>query len=139
VIFYGHGESATDRARHLLALRDLQQVTGGFTELVPMAMPHAADDDHRSVHAVARLLLRGHIDHIQAAWTRLGAEGTVLALRSGADDLGGTLLDGNCYPEAGVEYGKEMTVERAHGVARSLGRQLRQRTTTYAIPRGATW
>jgi 7,8-didemethyl-8-hydroxy-5-deazariboflavin synthase CofG subunit len=139
VIFYGHGESATDRARHLLALRDLQQVTGGFTELVPMAMPHAADDDHRSVHAVARLLLRGHIDHIQAAWTRLGAEGTVLALRSGADDLGGTLLDGNCYPEAGVEYGKEMTVERAHGVARSMGRQLRPRTTTYAIPRGATW
>jgi FO synthase len=63
----------------------------------------------------------------------------VLALRSGADDLGGTLLDGNCYPEAGVEYGKEMTVERAHGVARSFGRQLRQRTTTYAIPRGATW
>jgi 2-iminoacetate synthase ThiH len=85
----------------------------------------------RAVHAVTRLVLHGSINHVQAPWTRLGAEITALALRSGADDLGGTLLDGRVLPEAGVEHGHEMTIDHAQRIARGLGRSLRLRTTTY--------
>jgi 7,8-didemethyl-8-hydroxy-5-deazariboflavin synthase CofG subunit len=133
VMFYGHGETAADRAGHLMTLRALQERTGGFTELVPMPMPDATERDHRAVHAVSRIAMHGAIPHIQAAWTRLGPEGALLALRSGADDFGGVLLDGRVVPEAGVEHGQELTVPAAQRMARTLGRHLRLRTTTYGI------
>src|SRR6185437_3343427 len=118
VMVYGNGESAADRVGHLRRLIDLQASTGGFTEFVPMpavgslagatgsAGPES--DEHRRVHSVARLMLHGHIDHIQAPWTRLGFAEAALMLQSGADDLGGTLFDGRVLPEAGVEHGHEL-------------------------------
>ncbi|WP_078700199.1 7,8-didemethyl-8-hydroxy-5-deazariboflavin synthase CofG [Aeromicrobium choanae] len=135
VLFYGHGESPLQRVRHLRRLRQIQADTGGFNELVPMAFPGGdhSPDEHRAVHAVARLLLHGSISHVQAAWTRLGVEGAIDVLRSGADDLGGTLYDGRVVPEAGVEYGQELTIPAAERIARTLGRQLRLRTTTYGV------
>ncbi|WP_269305563.1 7,8-didemethyl-8-hydroxy-5-deazariboflavin synthase CofG [Aeromicrobium sp. HA] len=137
VLFYGHGESPLQRVRHLRRLRAIQSDTGGFNELVPMAFPGGDhdEDQHRAVHAVARLLLHGSISHVQAAWTRLGVDGATVVLRSGADDLGGTLYDGRVLPEDGVEFGRELTVEAAERIARSLGRQLRLRTTTYGVAR----
>lgn len=134
VMFYGHGETLPQRVAHLRRLRALQDETGGFTEFVPMPLPGTAVDldDARAVHAVARLMLHGSINHHQAPWTRLGVEGAAAALRSGADDLGGTLLDGRVLPEAGIEFGRELPVEAARRLARSLGRTLRLRTTTYA-------
>ncbi|WP_286931460.1 MULTISPECIES: 7,8-didemethyl-8-hydroxy-5-deazariboflavin synthase CofG [Aeromicrobium] len=135
VLFYGHGETPLQRVRHLRRLREIQADTGGFNELVPMAFPDGdhSPDQHRAVHAVARLVLHGSIGHVQAAWTRLGVEGATEVLRSGADDLGGTLYDGRVAPEAGVEDGQELTVPAAERIARSLGRQLRLRTTTYGV------
>jgi 7,8-didemethyl-8-hydroxy-5-deazariboflavin synthase CofG subunit len=132
-MFHGHGETLLQRVRHLRTLRALQDRTGGFTEIVPMPLPGALvdADEVRAVHAVTRLVLHGSINHVQAPWTRLGAEITALALRSGADDLGGTLLDGRVLPEAGVEHGHEMTIDHAQRIARGLGRSLRLRTTTY--------
>jgi 7,8-didemethyl-8-hydroxy-5-deazariboflavin synthase CofG subunit len=133
VMFYGHGETLGQRVDHLRRLRAIQSETGGFTEFVPMPLPGNEPDlnEARAVHAVARLILHGSINHHQAAWTRLGLDGATAALRSGADDLGGTLLDGRVLPEAGVEFGRELPVETARRIARTLGRTLRLRTTTY--------
>ena len=39
-IMYGHVETSLAWARHLLALRDLQVETGGFTEFVPLPFVH---------------------------------------------------------------------------------------------------
>jgi FO synthase len=136
VMFYGHGETLGQRVAHLKRLRAIQGETGGFTEFVPMPLPGTQPDldEARSVAAVARLLLHGSIDHHQAAWTRLGLEGASAVLQSGADDLGGTLLDGRVLPAAGVEFGSELAVEEAGQIARKLGRTLRLRTTTYGAP-----
>jgi FO synthase len=146
VMVYGNGESPADRVGHLRRLIELQQTTGGFTEFVPMpavalqpgqpgrASAESVADDHRRVHAVARLMLHGHIDHIQAPWTRLDIAGAAVMLQSGADDLGGTLLDGRVLPEAGVEFGHELLPADVDRIARSLSRPVRQRTTTYGDP-----
>ena len=136
VMFYGHGETLGQQVDHLRRLRTIQSETGGFTEFVPMPLPGNEPDlnEVRAVHAVARLILHGSINHHQAAWTRLGLDGAAAALRSGADDLGGTLLDGRVLPEAGVEFGRELPVETANRIARTLGRTLRLRTTTYGTP-----
>ncbi|GAB3878925.1 7,8-didemethyl-8-hydroxy-5-deazariboflavin synthase CofG [Terrabacter terrigena] len=133
VMFYGHGETHEHRVMHLRRLRTIQAETGGFTEFIPMPLPGTTPDmdEARAVHAVARLMLHGSINHHQAPWTRLGLAGAAAALRSGADDLGGTLLDGRVLPQAGAEFGRELTVETARQLARSLGRTLRLRTTTY--------
>ena len=71
---YGHVESAYDQVRHLRALTAIQAETGGFTEFIPMpwlpvespvAVSHARPGpslrESRAVHAVARLVLHGHI------------------------------------------------------------------------------
>jgi FO synthase len=141
---YGHVESAADQVRHLRALAALQDRTGGFTEFiampwlpsespveVPGARPGPSLRESRAVHAVARLILAGRIDHIQAAWTKLGLRGAQLVLAGGADDLGGVLLDGTLDPNAGPEQGRQLTVADVTRLAAELGRPVRQRTTTY--------
>ena len=39
-IMFGHIEAPVHQARHLLAIRDLQRETGGFTEFVPLPFVH---------------------------------------------------------------------------------------------------
>ncbi|MFD7023506.1 7,8-didemethyl-8-hydroxy-5-deazariboflavin synthase CofG [Promicromonospora sukumoe] len=142
-IVYGHVESARDQVRHLRALARVQDATGGFTELIPMPwLPSespvpvpgarvATLRESRALHAVARLMLAGRIDHVQAAWTKLGMRGAQRVLAGGADDLGGVLLDGVLDPDAGPEQGRELTVTDVTRLAAELGRPVRQRTTTY--------
>jgi FO synthase len=141
---YGHVESAYDQVRHLRRLAEIQAETGGFTELIPMpwvptespvrvdgARPGPSTAETRAVHAVARLVLHGLIPHVQAAWTKLGLRGAQLVLAGGVDDLGGVLLDGAIDPAAGPEAGRQLSVDDVRRLAASLGRPLRQRTTTY--------
>ncbi|MFC4243776.1 7,8-didemethyl-8-hydroxy-5-deazariboflavin synthase CofG [Gryllotalpicola reticulitermitis] len=141
---YGHIETAADQVAHLRKIAELQDRTHGFTEFiampwlpsespvrVPGARPGPTVRESRALHAVARLMLAGRIDHIQAAWTKLGLRGAQLVLAGGADDLGGVLLDGTLDPNAGPEQGRQLTVADVTRLAAELGRPVRQRTTTY--------
>ena len=83
------------------------------------------------MHAVARLMLHERIGNIQAAWPKFGLDASVDLLRSGANDLGGLLLDGRLAPEAGAEAGLVLTLDDIERVARELGRPVWQRTTGY--------
>jgi FO synthase len=77
-------------------------------------------------------MLAGRIDHVQAAWTKLGLRQTLTVLTSGADDLGGLLLDGALDPSAGAETGRTLTPALVERICASLGRTAQQRTTLYA-------
>jgi len=136
VMVYGLGESMADRVAHLRTLARLQDETGGFREFVPMpgVGATATTQEHRAVHAVSRLMLHGRINHIQVPWTRLDETQVKWMLRSGADDLGGTLFDGRVLPGAGIEHGRELSLDAAARIAHSLSRPLRQRTTAYGEP-----
>ncbi len=142
VLFYGHVETAAERIAHLRMLRGIQAQTGGFTEFVPIPLPgpaggvplvggRAALDEHRAMVAVSRLLLSGSIAHVQIPWTRIGRPAAPVLLRSGGDDLGGTLLDGRVKPEAGIEHGLELPVADAARLVAPLFRPFRLRTTDY--------
>ncbi|SIS03050.1 FO synthase [Williamsia sterculiae] len=147
-LVYGHLETRTQQVAHLRTLAGIQARTGGFTELIPMpvqqamAPPELRDQagagpgarETRAVHAVARLLLAGSIDHIQVAWTKLDREVVLDVLRGGVDDLGGLLLDGVLMPEAGAEAGRVLTPADVAQIAAELGRPVRQRTTLYDDP-----
>ncbi|MDF2556086.1 MAG: fbiC, partial [Microbacterium sp.] len=145
VLFYGHVETAAERIAHLRRLRAIQDETGGFSEFVPIPLPgplggvplvagRPALDEHRAMVAASRLLLSGSIPHVQIPWTRHDRDTTGILLRSGGDDLGGTLLDGRVRPEAGVEHGNELPIAEATRLARGLFRPFRRRTTDYREP-----
>ena len=144
-MMFGTVEHPRSWARHLLVTRDLQRETGGFTEFVGLPFVHMAAPlylQHRSrrgptfrevvlVHAVARIVYRDLIPHVQASWVKLGLPGVAQLLQSGVDDLGGTLMDENISRAAGAEHGTMATAEDFRAMLEPLGRTLVQRNTLY--------
>jgi FO synthase len=147
-IMFGSVEGPRSWARHLLAVRDQQERSGGFTEFVPLpfvhmeapiflkglARPGPTFREAVLMHAVARLALHPSITNIQASWVKLGLDGAQAALRAGANDLGGTLMNESISRAAGASHGQEMPPERMEEAIRALGRTPRQRTTLYGTP-----
>jgi FO synthase len=147
-IMFGHVDAPRHWARHLLRLRDQQRRSGGFTEFVPLPFVHMEAPIYlkgRSrpgptfreavlMHAVARLALHPWITNVQASWVKLGVAGAQAALRAGANDLGGTLMNESISRAAGAEHGQEMPPERMEIAIRAIGRTPRQRTTLYGCP-----
>jgi FO synthase len=144
-IMFGHVDRYEHWARHILRLRNLQEETGGFTEFVPLPFVHMEAPIYlkgRSrrgptfreavlMHAIGRLALHPLIANIQTSWVKMGHEGVKTCLRSGANDLGGTLMDETITRSAGASNGQEMTPTQMEHTIRSLGRVPRQRTTVY--------
>ncbi|MGJ7441587.1 bifunctional FO biosynthesis protein CofGH [Aquipuribacter sp. MA13-6] len=151
-MMYGHVDHPRHWVGHLRTLAALQDRTGGFTEFVPLPFVHTSSPiylaglarpgptmrDNRAVHAVARLMLHGRIDHIQTSWVKLGVDGTRAMLTGGADDLGGTLMEETISRMAGSAHGSAKTVEDLTDIAAGIGRPVRERSTTYdALHRAA--
>lgn len=150
-IMFGHIDGYANWARHLIRLRQLQERTGGFTELVPLPFVHmeapiylqgkARQGPSRreavAMHSVARLALNGVIDNIQVSWVKLGEDGAAEALAAGANDLGGTLMNESISRAAGAAFGQELPPERMEALIRVAGRRPRPRTTLYGTPAAA--
>ena len=144
-IMFGHIDHYRSWARHLLAIRDLQARTGGFTEMVPLPFVHMEAPIFRKgfaregptfreavlMHAVCRLVLHPYVTNIQVSWTKMGIEGAKRCLEAGANDLGGTLMNESISRAAGAAHGQEMPPAAMEETIRSLGRTPRQRTTLY--------
>jgi FO synthase len=144
-IMYGHIETPLSWARHLLVLRDLQQETGGFTEFVPLPFVHMEAPMYLHgkarrgptfreavlMHAVARLVLHPHITNIQTSWVKMGPAGAAICLQSGANDLGGTLMNESISRAAGTQHGQEFPPAAMEDLIRSIGRTPQQRDTLY--------
>jgi FO synthase len=144
-MMYGHVDHPGHWLGHLRTLARIQDDTGGFTEFVPLpfvhtnapiylagiARPGPTERDNRAIHAMARLLLHGRIDHVQCSWVKLGDSAATRILRGGVDDLGGTLMEETISRMAGSEHGSARTVEQLRAIAEAAGRPLRQRSTTY--------
>jgi FO synthase len=144
-MMYGHVDQPRHWLGHLRTLAGIQQRTGGFTEFVTLpfvhtnapvylagiARPGPTVRDNRAVTAMARLLLHPHIPNIQTSWVKLGAEGAAEMLRSGANDLGGTLMEETISRMAGSSYGSYKSVKDLIAVAEAAGRPAKPRTTLY--------
>ena len=144
-IMFGSVERPEHWARHLLRTRALQAETGGFTEFVGLPFVHMASPIYLQrrarrgptfrevllMHAVARIAYRGHIDNIQGSWVKLGFKSMEQLLRSGVNDLGGTLMDENISRAAGAEHGQAVSASDFEQLVAPLGRRLVQRSTLY--------
>ncbi|MGX5189099.1 bifunctional FO biosynthesis protein CofGH [Streptomyces avermitilis] len=144
-MMYGHVDQPRHWLGHFRTLARIQQQTGGFTEFVTLpfihtnapvylagiARPGPTTRDNRAVMAMARLLLHPHIPNIQTSWVKLGTEGAAEMLRSGANDLGGTLMEETISRMAGSSYGSYKSVKDLIAVAEAAGRPAKPRTTLY--------
>jgi FO synthase len=144
-MMYGHSETPEHWVNQMLLLRKIQSRTGGFTEFVPLGFIHdntllfaqglsrqgGTQAEHVKVHALARLLLAGSINHIQVSWVKLGRELSQLALLAGADDYGGTLFEENISRLAGATAGQYTSVAEFQERILELSRVPAQRNTVY--------
>jgi FO synthase len=144
-IMYGHVETSEHLAAHLLKLRCLQQRTGGFTEFVPlpyvpMEAPMFLKGKSRKgpsfreavlMHAVSRLVFNDLISNIQTSWVKMGHDGVQACLNSGANDLGGTLMNESITRAAGADHGQEWSPIMLEQLISKLGRTPRMRNTLY--------
>ena len=144
-IMFGHVDAPRHWASHLLRLRELQERTGGFTELVPLpfvpmeapiylkgrARRGATAREALLMHAIGRLALHPHIASIQTSWVKMGRDGALAALGAGANDLGGTLMNESISKSAGAAHGQELPPCEMEQLIGAAGRTPRQRTTLY--------
>ena len=139
-MLYGHVESLTDRVDHLRQLRALQDETGGFTALIPLAYQPEDNDipvahpptgfDSLRTLAVSRIYL-DNFPHLTAYWVGLGLKLAQVALSYGADDLHGTIIEEHIFHMAGATSPQLQTEAEMIKAIREAGRTPVQRNTFY--------
>jgi aminodeoxyfutalosine synthase len=119
-MLYGHIEKYGDRVDHLMRLRKLQDRTGGFQAFIPLAYHpkntkikgrYTSGIDDLKTIAISRLVL-DNFDHIKAYWIMLGEKISQLALKFGADDVDGTIIEEKITHSAGGLTGEQLTADQ---------------------------
>jgi aminodeoxyfutalosine synthase len=139
-MLYGHIETEEDRADHLVKLRALQDETQGFVTFIPLAfhpdntaLEHISKTtgflDIKSI-AVARLML-DNIPHIKAYWIMMTPAIAQIALRFGADDIDGTVVEEKIYHDAGATTSQSLRRGDLLRLIRKAGREPVERDTLY--------
>jgi len=122
-IMFGHIDDIESWTNHYSLIRNLQERTDGFTEIVPLpfvhmgspiylqgkSMPGPTWDEVLLIHSLARIYFHNFIDNIQASWVKLGHDGSLKLLEAGVNDLGGTLINENISRASGASHGQETT------------------------------
>ncbi len=129
-MLFGHIESREDRLDHLDRLRRQQDESGGFTCFIPL--PFLTENSRLSIEnpltgleqlrtiAVSRLML-DNIPHIKAYWVMLGVKVAQAALKFGADDFDGTVVEEKIGHEAGADSAQAMTRNELEGMITGCG------------------
>ena len=139
-MLYGHIETIEERVEHILALRGLQDETKGFLSFIPLAfhpentflshLPKPSAEDHLRNIAVSRLLL-DNVPHIKCYWVMSGIDVAKTALRWGADDIDGTIMEEKIYHMAGAKTPQELHRGFLEAMIRESGRDPVERDAFY--------
>jgi aminodeoxyfutalosine synthase len=139
-MLYGHVENDEDRVDHLLKLRELQDETHGFQTFIPLAfhpdntplqhLPKTTGMLDIKQIAVSRLVL-DNFPHIKAYWQMMTAKIAQIALRFGADDIDGTVIEEKIYHDAGATTPQGMRRKDLIRLISEAGREPVERDTLY--------
>ena len=139
-MLYGHIETEEERVDHLLKLRALQDETRGFVCFIPLAfhpdntalsyLPKPTGMLDLKNIAASRLLL-DNFPHIKAYWIMLTPAIAQVALRFGADDLDGTVVEEKIYHDAGAQTPQSLRRSELLRLIREAGREPVERDTLY--------
>jgi len=140
-MMFGIGEEPRHLVEHFLAIRELQDETGGFTAFIPWtfqlantalegSMPPLGGYAYLRVLAVSRLAL-DNVPNLQASWVTQGGKIAQLALRFGANDMGSTMIEENVVRAAGVTF--RLPREEIVRLIEDAGFEARQRDCYYNV------
>jgi aminodeoxyfutalosine synthase len=139
-MLYGHVEKPEHKVDHLLRLRGLQDETGGFNAFIPLAYHpennymglkyHTTGHDDLRHIAAARLVL-DNIPHIKAYWVMVTPKLAQVALRFGADDMDGTVVEEKIYHMAGAGTAQQLSRSELERIVREAGFRPVERDTLY--------
>jgi cyclic dehypoxanthinyl futalosine synthase len=134
----GFGETVDERLQHLLALRDLQDETSGFTAFIPWTfqpehtqmeqMQPVGGVEYLRLQACARLIL-DNIGHHQVSWVTQGIRLGSAALRFGADDFSSVMMEEKVVAAAGTR--NRTSEEEMRGAIEEAGFSPVKRLTLY--------
>lgn len=138
-MLYGHIETDEELVHHMLRIRELQDATRGFMTFIPLAFHPAHTElshlpgptgllDLRTI-AVSRLLV-DNVEHVKTYWIMQGLGVAQVALRYGADDIDGTVVDEKITHDAGATSPFGVTRSELVRLIRESGREPWQRDTT---------
>jgi aminodeoxyfutalosine synthase len=144
-MLYGHVETLEDRVDHLLALRALQDDTGGFLTYIPLAYhpdhnelgeqlgrtgtATTGFDDLKNI-AIGRLVL-DNIPHVKTHWPMVTPFISQVALAFGCDDLEGTVVFERVYHEAGAATPMWLSYDEIVSLIRGAGKEPVERNSLY--------
>ncbi|MGB6330023.1 MAG: aminofutalosine synthase MqnE [Halarcobacter sp.] len=110
-MLFGHVEKREHRIDHMIRLRDLQDITGGFNAFIPLV--YQKENNFLKVESfltgqeilktmsIARIIL-DNIPHIKAYWVTSTIKLALLAQEFGANDLDGTIEKESIQSAAGA-------------------------------------
>jgi cyclic dehypoxanthinyl futalosine synthase len=136
-MMFGHLDTPEDRIQHLLAIRRLQDETGGFTAFIPWTFQSGNTElkptpvggtEYLRMLALSRLVL-DNVPNLQASWVTQGPKVGQVALFFGANDLGSTMIEENVVAAAGVSF--RLSEEELTRLIREAGFIPRQRDAYY--------
>lgn len=141
-MLYGIIETDAELIDHLLALRELQDETGGFYALIPTAfhpkntkfadMPQASALHTLKVIAVSRLIL-DNFKYIKAYWVSSSPQVAQMALNFGANDLDGVVREEKIYHTAGASSPQMQTEQELVNLITEAGLTAAERDTFYNV------
>lgn len=143
---FGLGETDEEIVQHLDYLRELQDITGGFTAFIlwsyqpdntPLQklrpdLTHQSSNRYLRILALSRIYL-DNFPNIQSSWVTQGTYIGQLALEFGANDLGSTMMEENVVAATGCS--NRMVSSQMIDLIKGVGERAAQRDTRYNILR----
>jgi len=138
-MMFGSVEGPEDIVTHLVRIREIQDRTKGFTAFIPWSYQPAntrlggttaTGVEYLRILAISRLIL-DNIPNIQASWVTQGAKLAQVALRFGANDFGGTMIEENVVAAAGLRF--RLSQNDIVRLIEDAGFKAAQRNTRYQI------
>jgi cyclic dehypoxanthinyl futalosine synthase len=139
-MMFGHVETVAERVEHLRRLRELQDITGGFTAFICWTfqpentdmsdVPKTGSFEYLKMLAVSRLYL-DNFANLQSSWVTQGLKIGQMALMFGANDMGSLMIEENVVAEAGtVHY---LSLKQIREAIAEHGFEPRQRDVFYNL------
>jgi cyclic dehypoxanthinyl futalosine synthase len=138
-MMYGMGETLAQRVEHLVKVRDLQDLTHGFTAFIPWSYQPNGDElresgstgyDYLRTVAVSRIIL-DNVTNIQASWLTMGPKIGQLSLQYGVNDFGSTILEENVVTTETTRH--LMTLDEIRRNIQDAGFVAKRRNTRYQL------
>ena len=129
-MLFGHVESRANRIDHMIRLRELQDITGGFNAFIPLV--YQRDNNFLKVkdfptgqeilktYAISRIML-DNIPHLKAYWVTASINLALIAQEFGADDLDGTIEKESIQSAAGAKSSHGMDLEEFVALIKNSG------------------